>query len=104
MKKPPNGDWEYDAVSRALSALSGHRQVIAPSVVQAAVLLDAGNKGKNGIWKGDVMKKLELIGGMGPESTIPYYHDIVYGVQNRIGKEFFPNLTIETPVYNFLIF
>ncbi len=42
------------------------------------------------------MKKLGLIGGMGPESTIPYYHDIVYGVQNRIGKDFFPNLTIES--------
>ena len=26
------------------------------------------------------MKKLGLIGGMGVESTIPYYHDIVYGV------------------------
>ncbi len=35
------------------------------------------------------MKKLGLVGGMGPESTIPYYHDIIYGVQNRIGKNFF---------------
>ena len=34
------------------------------------------------------MKKLGLVGGMGPESTIPYYHDIVYGVQNRIGGDF----------------
>lgn len=42
------------------------------------------------------MKKLGLIGGMGPESTIPYYHDIVYGVQNRVGEKFFPNLTIES--------
>lgn len=42
------------------------------------------------------MKKLGLVGGMGPESTIPYYHDIVYGVQNRVGKDFFPNLTIES--------
>lgn len=42
------------------------------------------------------MKKLGLVGGMGPESTIPYYHDIVYGVQNRIGKNFFPNLAIES--------
>ena len=42
------------------------------------------------------MKKLGLVGGMGPESTIPYYHDIVYGVQNRIGGNFFPNLTIES--------
>lgn len=42
------------------------------------------------------MKKLGLIGGMGPESTIPYYHDIVYGVQQKMGKQFFPNLTIES--------
>lgn len=42
------------------------------------------------------MKKLGLVGGMGPESTIPYYHDIVYGVQERVGKEYFPNLTIES--------
>lgn len=33
---------------------------------------------------------------MGPESTIPYYHNIVYGVQNKIGKDFFPTLTIES--------
>lgn len=42
------------------------------------------------------MKKLGLVGGMGPESTIPYYHDIVYGVQKRVGNDFFPNLTIES--------
>jgi len=42
------------------------------------------------------MRKLGLVGGMGPESTIPYYHDIVYGVQEKIGKEYFPNLTIES--------
>lgn len=42
------------------------------------------------------MKKLGLVGGMGPESTIPYYHDIVYGVQDRVGKNFFPNLAIES--------
>jgi len=42
------------------------------------------------------MKKLGLIGGIGPESTIPYYHDIVYGVQSRLKKKFFPNLTIES--------
>lgn len=40
------------------------------------------------------MKKLGLVGGMGPESTIPYYHDIVYGVQKRVG--YFPALTIES--------
>ena len=42
------------------------------------------------------MKKLGLVGGMGPESTIPYYHAIVYGVKDRIGEKFFPNLTIES--------
>ena len=40
------------------------------------------------------MKKAGLIGGMGPESTIPYYHDIVYGVHKRCGS--FPELTIES--------
>lgn len=30
------------------------------------------------------MKKLGLVGGMGPESTIPYYHDIVYGVLEKM--------------------
>lgn len=40
------------------------------------------------------MKKLGLIGGMGPESTIPYYHDIVHGVHERIGS--FPLMTIES--------
>lgn len=42
------------------------------------------------------MKKLGLIGGIGPESTIPYYRGIVYGVQSKVGKTFFPNLTIES--------
>lgn len=42
------------------------------------------------------MKKLGLVGGMGPESTLPYYHDIVYGVKERVGKDYFPNLTIES--------
>ncbi|MDF2478863.1 MAG: aspartate racemase [Sphingobacterium sp.] len=42
------------------------------------------------------MKKLGLIGGIGPESTIPYYHDIVYGVQRQVNKPCFPNLCIES--------
>lgn len=42
------------------------------------------------------MKKLGLVGGMGPESTIPYYHDIVYGVQKKVGGNAFPQLTIES--------
>lgn len=42
------------------------------------------------------MKKLGLIGGMGPESTIPYYHDIVYGVQEKMKDGGFPLLTVES--------
>lgn len=42
------------------------------------------------------MKKLGLVGGTGPESTVPYYQGIVYGVQEKIGKKFFPSLTIES--------
>ena len=42
------------------------------------------------------MKKLGLIGGTGPESTIEYYKGIEYGVQRRSGSSFFPNLTIES--------
>lgn len=42
------------------------------------------------------MKKLGLIGGTGPESTILYYKKIVYGVQEKVGKHYFPNLTIES--------
>ena len=49
------------------------------------------------------MKKLCLVGGMGPESTIPYYHDIVYGVQEAMGKSIFPELSIESVnVFNVL--
>lgn len=42
------------------------------------------------------MKKLGLIGGTGPESTIEYYKGIEYGVQQKLGKRFFPHLTIES--------
>ncbi|OUJ08971.1 aspartate/glutamate racemase family protein [Acetobacter sp. DsW_059] len=49
------------------------------------------------------MKKLGLIGGTGPESTLIYYKKIVYGANKQIGKEFFPNLTIESlNVFNVL--
>ena len=37
-----------------------------------------------------------LIGGTGPESTIEYYKGIEYGVQQRSGRSFFPNLTVES--------
>lgn len=42
------------------------------------------------------MKKAGLVGGMGPLSTIPYYHDVVYGVRARTRDDFFPDLTIES--------
>jgi len=42
------------------------------------------------------MKKLGLVGGMGPESTLPYYSGIVYGVQKKLGHNEFPPLTIES--------
>lgn len=40
------------------------------------------------------MKKLGLIGGTGPESTVAYYRQIEYGVQAKTGR--FPNLVIES--------
>lgn len=43
-----------------------------------------------------IMNKLGLIGGTGPESTIEYYKGIEYGVQKKSGKNFFPNLVIES--------
>ncbi|QRM57247.1 amino acid racemase [Sinorhizobium sp. BG8] len=42
------------------------------------------------------MKKLGLIGGIGPESTLLYYRKLVYAAHERIGEHFFPNLTIES--------
>ncbi len=42
------------------------------------------------------MKKLGLIGGVGPESTIPYYRGIVYGVQKRLNRPVFPPMVIES--------
>ena len=42
------------------------------------------------------MKKLGLIGGIGPETTIEYYRSIEYGVQKKSGQNFFPNITIES--------
>ena len=40
------------------------------------------------------MKKLGLIGGTGPESTLEYYRQIEYGVREKTGR--FPNLVIES--------
>lgn len=42
------------------------------------------------------MKKLGLIGGTGPESTLMYYKNIEQGVQEKIGKPCFPHMTIES--------
>ena len=42
------------------------------------------------------MKKVGIVGGIGPESTISYYHDIVYGVQERIGHPVYPPVSIES--------
>lgn len=42
------------------------------------------------------MKKLGLVGGMGLESTIPYYHDLLYGYQKLTGSSEFPQMTIES--------
>ena len=51
------------------------------------------------------MQKLGLIGGTGPESTIEYYRALEYGVQQRSGRNFFPNLTIESlSVFDVLAF
>ncbi|WP_252319401.1 MULTISPECIES: aspartate/glutamate racemase family protein [Symbiopectobacterium] len=42
------------------------------------------------------MKKLGLIGGTGPESTLLYYRKFVYDANKRNGDTFFQNLTIES--------
>lgn len=42
------------------------------------------------------MKKLGIIGGMGPESTVDYYLRITQGICERMGGSFFPDLTIES--------
>ncbi|MCD8115568.1 MAG: amino acid racemase [Oscillospiraceae bacterium] len=42
------------------------------------------------------MNKIGLIGGTGPESTLIYYKELVYGVQKRAGTSYFPNLIIES--------
>lgn len=42
------------------------------------------------------MKKLGLIGGVGPESTIPYYRGILNGVKERVGTPYLPPMTVES--------
>ena len=41
-------------------------------------------------------RKVGLVGGMGPLSTMPYYQGIVYGVRAKTRDDFFPDLTIES--------
>lgn len=42
------------------------------------------------------MKKLGLIGGTGPESTLIYYKELTSGVQKRLKSNVFPHLSIES--------
>jgi aspartate racemase len=42
------------------------------------------------------VKKIGLIGGIGPESTLLYYQKLVYGAQEKFGAHYFPRLTIES--------
>lgn len=42
------------------------------------------------------MKKAGLVGGMGPQSTVPYYIGVVYGVNGRTRPDFFPNIAVES--------
>ena len=42
------------------------------------------------------MKKLGLIGGVGPEATLQYYKEIEYGVMKKLGKPVLPEITIES--------
>lgn len=42
------------------------------------------------------MKKLGLIGGIGPESTVLYYRKLIHGVQAQAGREQLPRLAIES--------
>lgn len=42
------------------------------------------------------LRKLGLVGGIGPESTVSYYRKIIHGVQAQAGKENLPHLSIES--------
>ena len=42
------------------------------------------------------MKKLGILGGMGPESTLLYYKEIAAGYKRKDEDGNFPALTIET--------
>lgn len=42
------------------------------------------------------MKKLGLVGGTGPESTLMYYRDINHSVYEKTNGKAFPELSIES--------
>ena len=44
----------------------------------------------------DTMKKLGILGGMGPESTLVYYKEITEKFSKRDPNGYFPALSIET--------
>ena len=41
-------------------------------------------------------KKIGLIGGIGPESTLDYYKRVEYEAQKASGRNFYPNIAIES--------
>lgn len=42
------------------------------------------------------MRKLGLVGGTGPESTLDYYREVTFGVHRRLGDGHFPELTVDS--------
>lgn len=42
------------------------------------------------------MNKIGLIGGIGPESTVSYYRQIIAGVKERMGEKVLPKICIES--------
>ena len=42
------------------------------------------------------VRKAGLVGGMGPQSTMPYYMGVVGGVRERTAPDFFPPLVIDS--------
>lgn len=42
------------------------------------------------------MQKIGLVGGIGPESTVSYYRQLVQGVKQQLGEHTLPRLSIET--------
>ena len=44
----------------------------------------------------DQMKKIGLVGGLGPEATVLYYEGMVREAQKRFGRKYFPYLVINS--------